>query len=136
MTFLPYHTLPIFATLLSMLPSNLPQEYKFLHPYRRSLTLPPRHAVVHSATINTSFASTLNTYVLRICQLRQHYPALIAFWAGVMTEATGGMLDKARSGRKAVQQQNEQDVILRLLPTLNEGLAMKICASAAICCFQ
>jgi U3 small nucleolar RNA-associated protein 10 len=42
-----------------------------------------------------------------------------------MTEATGSMLDKARSGRKAVQQQNEQDVILRLLPTLNEGLAMK-----------
>ena len=42
-----------------------------------------------------------------------------------MTEATNGMLDKARSGRRGVQQQNEQDVILRLLPLLNEGLAMK-----------
>jgi len=136
MTFLPYHTLPIFATLLSILPSNLPLEYKFLHPYRRSLTLPPRHAVVHNATLNTSFASTLNTYVLRICQLRQHYPALIAFWAGIMTEATGGMLDKARSGRKAVQQQNEQDVILRLLPTLNEGLAMKKVPDLRLGCYM
>lgn len=136
MTFLPYHTLPIFTTLLSILPSNLPQEYKFLHPYIRSLTSPPRHTIVHTATNNTSFTSTLNTYVLRICQARQHYPALITFWAGVMTEATGGMLDKSRSGRKTVQQQNEQDVILRLLPTLNEGLAMKKVPDLRLGCYM
>ncbi|KAE9379300.1 hypothetical protein N431DRAFT_553547 [Stipitochalara longipes BDJ] len=136
MTFLPYHTLPIFTTLLSILPLNLPQEYRFLHPYIRSLTPPPRHAIVHTATANTSFTSTLNTYVIRICQSRQHYPALVAFWAGVMTEATGGMLDKARSGRKAVQQQNEQDVILRVLPILNEGLAMKKVPDLRLGCYM
>lgn len=136
MTFLPYHTLPVFTTLLSILPSNLPQEYKFLHPYIRSHTPPPRHAIVHTATTNPSFASALNTYILRICQSRQNYPALIAFWAGVMTEATGGMLDKARSGRKAVQQQNEQDVVLRLLPTLNEGLAMKKVPDLRLGCYM
>ena len=136
MTFLPYHTLPIFTTLLSILPSNVPQEYKFLHPYIRSLTPPARHAIIHTATANTSFASSLNTYVLRICQSRQHYPALIAFWAGVMTEATGVMLDKARSGRKAIQQQNEQDVILRLLPTLNEALAMKKIPDLRLGCYM
>jgi len=136
MTFLPYHTLPIFTTLLSLLPSNISQEYKFLHPYIRSLTSPPRHAIVQTATNNASFTSTLNSYVLRICHSRQNYPALLAFWAGVMTEATGGMLDKARSGRKGVQQQNEQDVILRLLPTLNEGLAMRKVPDLRLGCYM
>jgi U3 small nucleolar RNA-associated protein 10 len=136
MTFLPYHTLPIFTTLFSILPSNLSQEYKFLQPYIRSLTQPPRHTIVHTATNNISFTSTFNTYVLRICQARQHYPALIAFWAGIMTEATGGILDKSRSGRKAVQQQYEQDVILRLLPTLNEGLAMKKVPDLRLGCYM
>jgi U3 small nucleolar RNA-associated protein 10 len=46
------------------------------------------------------------------------------------------MLDKARSGRKAVQQQNEQDVILRLLPTLNEALAMKKVPDLRLGCYM
>jgi len=53
-----------------------------------------------------------------------------------MTEATSGMLDKSRSGRKGVQQQNEQDNILRLLPTLNEGLAMKKVPDLRIGCYM
>lgn len=53
-----------------------------------------------------------------------------------MTEAVGGMLDKARSGRRGVQQQNEQDVILRLFPTLNAGLAMKKVPDLRIGCYM
>ncbi|TVY82314.1 U3 small nucleolar RNA-associated protein [Lachnellula suecica] len=135
-TFLPYHTLPIFTTLLSILPANIPNEYKFLHPYIRSLTPPPRHTIVHTATNNNAFTTCLNTYVLRVSHVRQHYPALLAFWGTIMTEAVGGMLDKARSGRRGVQEQNEQDVILRLLPTLNEGLAMKKVPDLRVGCYM
>ena len=53
-----------------------------------------------------------------------------------MTEAVGGMLNKSRSGRKGVQQQNEQDIILRLLPTLNEGLAMKKVPDLRVGCYM
>jgi U3 small nucleolar RNA-associated protein 10 len=91
---------------------------------------------VHTATNNPAFASLLNTYVLSISNKRQHYPALLSFWAGVMTEAVGGMLEKSRSGRQGVQMQNEQDVILRLLPTLNEGLAMKKVPELRIGCYM
>ena len=135
-TFLPYHTLPIFTTLLSILPSNIPPEYTFLHPYIRSLTQPQRQPLVNAATNSTLFMSTLNSYVLRICRDRQQYPALVTFWAGIMTEATGALLDKSRSGRKGVQQQNEQDVILRLLPTLNEGLAMRKVSDLRVGCYM
>lgn len=135
-TFLPYHTLPIFTSLLSILPSNIPDEYKFLHPYIRSLTSPQRHTIVHTAANNIAFATNLNSYVIRISNARQNYPALIAFWASTITEATSSMLEKARSGRQGVQLQQEQDVILRLLPTLNEGLAMKKVPDLRIGCYM
>ncbi|EHK98056.1 putative U3 small nucleolar RNA-associated protein 10 [Glarea lozoyensis 74030] len=80
--------------------------------------------------------ATLNSYVIRISRSRVHYPALLAFWAGVMTESVGGLLDRARSGRKGVQQQNEQDVILKLIPTLNEGLAMKDVPDLRLGCYM
>ncbi|OBT61031.1 hypothetical protein VE03_09615 [Pseudogymnoascus sp. 23342-1-I1] len=135
-TFLPYHTLPAFTTLLSILPAKLPSQYRFLHPYVRSLTHPPRHAIVFAATNDPTLSTLLNSYVVRICNARQNYPALISFWAGVMTEAVSGMLDKARSGREAVQAQNQEAIILRLGPTLNEGLAMKKVPEFRIGCYM
>lgn len=53
-----------------------------------------------------------------------------------MTEAVGGMMDKSRSGRRNVQQQNEQDIVLKLLPTLNEGLAMKKVPDLRVACYM
>lgn len=89
-----------------------------------------------TATNNPTFASLLNSYVLGVSNKRQEYPALLSFWAGVMTEAVGSMLEKSRSGRQGVQMQNEQDVIIRLLPTLNEGLAMKKVPELRIGCYM
>lgn len=45
-------------------------------------------------------------------------------------------MDKSRSGRRNVQLQNEQDVILRLLPTLNAGLAMKKVPDLRVGCYM
>lgn len=42
-----------------------------------------------------------------------------------MTEAVNGMLDHMRSGRKAIQRDNDQDLLQRLLPILGEALMMK-----------
>lgn len=135
-TFLPYHTLPIFTTVLSILPPKIPKTYQFLHPYVRSLSQPPRHTIVHTASNNVGFMSTLNSYVLQICKAKQQYQTLISFWAGTMTEAVSGMIDRSRSGRKGVQDQNEQDVALRILPTLNEGLSMRKVPELRIACYM
>ncbi|KAG9246251.1 hypothetical protein BJ878DRAFT_298508 [Calycina marina] len=136
-TFLPYHTLPIFTTILSILPSDIPDHYnRFLHGHIRALKPPTRNDVIRAASTNPEFTSTLNTYVLRICEKKQHYSALLAFWAGIMTETTNSMLDKARSGRRGVQQQNEQDVLVKLIPTLNVGLSMKRVPELRVGCYM
>ncbi|OTA89635.1 hypothetical protein M434DRAFT_398451 [Hypoxylon sp. CO27-5] len=123
-TFLPYHTIPAFVTLLSILPRDLPQVYKFLDPYVRSLTQPPRSVLVHQATHHPDFLAAISTYTLDACRAQQHYPASISFWGGIMTEAVNGMLDSMRSGRRSIQRSNDQTLLHQIGPTLSEALVM------------
>jgi U3 small nucleolar RNA-associated protein 10 len=124
-TFLPYHTIPAFVTLLSILPTNIPLEYRFLDPYIRSLTSPPRAAIVQQATNRHEFLSAISQYTLESCRARQEYPGLVSFWAGIMAEAVNGMLDKMRSGRRSVQLANDHILLQQLGPVLSEAMVMK-----------
>lgn len=67
---------------------------------------------------------------------RFQYRALISFWAGITTEAVAGMLDNTRSGRASVQRQNQQDVLLRILPFLNEALAIERVPDLRVGCYM
>ncbi|KAI0194488.1 armadillo-type protein [Xylaria flabelliformis] len=135
-TFLPYHTIPAFVTLLSILPSNIPQVYRFLDPYVKSLTSPPRAVLVHRAIHHADFLTTLSTYTLDTCRANQHYPALISFWAGIMTEAVNGMLDRMRSGRAAIQKNNDQSLFQLIGPTIRDALVMSQVPGLQIACYM
>ncbi|KAI1074688.1 hypothetical protein F5B20DRAFT_428328 [Whalleya microplaca] len=135
-TFLPYHTIPIFVTLLSILPSTIPQVYRFLDPYIRSLTHPPRSVLVHQAIHHPDFLAAISMYTLDTCRSQQHYPALISFWGGIMTEAVNGMLDKMRSGRRSIQKDNDQTLLHQIGPTLSDGLVMNKVPGLQIACYM
>lgn len=124
-TFLPYHTIPVFMTLLSILPSDIPQEYGFLGPYIKSLTPPPRAAIVQQAIGKPDFLSTLSQYTLESCRAKQEYPALISFWAGITAEAVNGLLDKGRSGRRSIQTENNLSLLQEIGPVLSEAMVMR-----------
>ncbi|EEH48719.1 snoRNA-binding rRNA-processing protein UTP10 [Paracoccidioides brasiliensis Pb18] len=136
LTFLPYHTMELFKVLLSILPENLPPTFKILNPYRRSLTLPPRHAIVHSASTNKSFLAALNHYVLQVSKSRAHYQGLLAFWAGVATEAVANMLDYTSSGRREVERRNREDVLLQILPVVHSGFCLINVPELVIGCYM
>ncbi|GAP90048.1 putative BP28CT domain-containing protein [Rosellinia necatrix] len=135
-TFLPYHTIPAFVTLLSILPSDLPPVFKFLDPYIKSLVSPPRAVFVHRAIHHLDFLSTLSTYTLETCRAQRHYPALISFWAGIMTEAVNGLLDKMRSGRSAIQKSNDQSLFQLIGPTIRDALVMSKVPGLQIACYM
>ncbi|KAI1368411.1 armadillo-type protein [Xylaria arbuscula] len=135
-TFLPYHTIPAFVTLLSILPKDLPQVYKFLDPYVKSLISPPRAILVHQAIHQSEFLAILSTYTLDTCRAQQQYPALISFWAGIMTEAVNGMLDKGRSGRSAIQKTNDQTLFHLIGPTIRDALVMSKVPGLQIACYM
>ncbi|KAK4190081.1 hypothetical protein QBC35DRAFT_461418 [Podospora australis] len=125
-TFLPYHTIPAFVTLLSILPAaKIPVEYRFLDPYVRSLTAPPRATIVQQATNRPELLSIISEYTLEACEKKQEYPALISFWSGIMAEAVNGMLDKMRSGRRGIQLEEDQRLLQQITPTLSRAMVMK-----------
>lgn len=125
MTFLPYHSTPIFRTMLSILPETLLSELRFLHPYIQSLENPPRHAIVYTAATNKAFFARFNAHFLEVCKLGYSYPALILFWATTVTEAVAAILDQSRSGRPEAQRQNQEFMVFRVLPVLNVGLSLQ-----------
>lgn len=53
-----------------------------------------------------------------------------------MTEAVAAMLDNARSGRREVERQKHEDILLRFLPVLNEGFAIKKVPELVIGCYM
>ncbi|CAK7218578.1 snoRNA-binding rRNA-processing protein utp10 [Sporothrix bragantina] len=135
-TFLPYHSIPAFVTLMSILPANLPYEFRFLSPYIRSLTAPPRAAIVQHATLHFDFLTTLSTYTLEACQAQQDYPGLITFWGGVLTESINGMLDNLKSGRRSVQADNDQAVLQKIGPILSDALMIRGAPGAQIAAYM
>lgn len=136
LTFLPYHSIPAFATLLSILPTKVPHDFRFLDPYIRSVTSPPRSVLVHQAVHHPAFLTLVSEYTLESCRMQYHYPALISFWAGIMTEAVSGILDRTRSGRSAVQAENDQALLHRLGPIFAESLVMKKVPSIQIASYM
>lgn len=136
LAFLPYHTISAFATLLSILPRTVPQEFRFLDPYIRSLTAPPRSIMVHQAINHPEFLSLVSEYTLESCRKQYQHPALVTFWAGLMTESVNGLLDKAKSGRAAVQSENTQALLHRLGPIFAESLVMKSVPSLQIASYM
>lgn len=110
---------------MSILPANLPYEYRFLSPYIRSLTAPPRAAIVQHATLHFDFLTTLSSYTLEACHAQQHYPGIVTFWGGVMTESINGMLDNLKSGRRSVQADNDQAVLQKVGPVLGDALMIR-----------
>ncbi|KAH7162455.1 armadillo-type protein [Dactylonectria estremocensis] len=136
LAFLPYHSIPAFATLLSILPTKIPHEFRFLDPYVRSVTSPPRSVLVHQAIHHPAFLTLLSEYTLESCRMQYNYPALVSFWAGIMTEAVSGILDRTRSGRSAVQSENDQALLHRLGPIFAESLVMKKVPSIQIASYM
>ena len=126
----------IFLTLLSILPKTLPVTLRFLHPYIESLASPPRHTIVYTASHNPKFSSIFNNYILDICRSGFQFPAFCSFWATVTTESVAAMLDQSRSGRHAVQKENREGLMLRIMPILNEGLTMENAPDLQIGCFM
>lgn len=125
MTFLPFHTSPIFTALLSILPKQLPPAIKFLHPYVNSLSNPPRSILVHTSIHYAGFRVLLNDYVLDAARNSHHHSKLLSFWASIMSQTVNGRLVSSKSGRQNMQQQREDDFLVQILPVLSDALSIR-----------
>jgi U3 small nucleolar RNA-associated protein 10 len=61
---------------------------------------------------------------------------MVSYWATIVTEAVIGILDLAKAGNQVIRRQNEEDILLRVLPVLNEGLAMRKVPDLRVGCYM
>ena len=134
--FLPFHTSPILSTVLSLIPDNLSPTLRFLHPYVQSLVNPPHHAIVHAASTNRQLFTAMNSFVLKSSHLGLQHPILYSFWASIASEAVAAMLDQGRCARRESQKQNHEDIVLLLLPILNDGLCADNVPDLRVGCYM
>ena len=78
----------------------------------------------------------LSRSVLSSCKTGYQYPALISFWASITTEAIAIMVDQTRSARREAQRQNQEDVLMFILPILNDGLSIKNALDLRVGCYM
>ena len=136
LAFLPFHTSPMLSTVLSLIPDNLSPTLRFLHPYVQSLANPPHHAIVHAASTNRQLFTALSAFVLKSSHLGLQHPILYSFWAAIASEAVAAMLDQGRSARREAQKQNQEDIVLLLLPILNNGLCADNVSDLRVGCYM
>jgi U3 small nucleolar RNA-associated protein 10 len=136
LVYLPYHSTPQFLALLSILPSSPPPTLRFLFPYIASLSNPPRQTIVYTAVNTPAFFVALQGYVVKALQAGHHSSGLLSFWSGVTTQAIDAILDQWQSGMKTVQNQRREELLIRILPTLNEALKFSGVAEAVMGCYM
>ena len=139
-TFLSSHEVPVWRNVLRLVEEGskggiVPPEWKFLGPYLKTAAIVPRHAIVYSATNNDGFFTVLNGYVIRCCQEGSSWPQLMRFWSSIAVEAVVGRMRQARSGRKEVQRQRTEDVLLKIVPLLDDGFAVRDCPELTMACY-
>ena len=122
--------------MLSIIPEKISPSLRFLHPYIQSLANPPRHAIVHAASVNRPFFTAMSGYVLKSCHLGLQHPTLVSFWASIATEAVAAILDQSRSARLEAQTRNQEDTVILLLPILNDGLSLDNVPDLRVGCYM
>ena len=122
--------------MLSIIPEKLSPTFRFLYPYVDSLTNPPRHAIMHAASVNRPFFIAMSAYVLRSCHLSLQHPTLVSFWVSIASEAIAAMLDRSRSARLEAQEQNKEDILILLLPILSDGLSLDSNPDLRVGCYM
>lgn len=136
MTYLPYHDTPQFLALLSILPSSPPPALRFLHPYIQSPTNPPRRTIVYTAVNTPAFFTTLQNHVSAVLEAGHQSTSLLSFWSSVTTQAIDGILDQSSSGRRDVQDQKTEELLLRVLPVLNTCMRIANGSEAVTACYM
>ncbi|KAF2726237.1 hypothetical protein K431DRAFT_214057 [Polychaeton citri CBS 116435] len=123
LAFLPYHGSDVFATALSLVSNKtLPADLGFLRPYIGTGHLVPRHAIVAAVSKTPSLLTTLSRWIMDAAGRGYAGANVIGFWTGVGAQGLAAQLDVANSSRISVRQERTEQVLVRILPFIEDAL--------------
>ncbi|KAF8477353.1 hypothetical protein BDZ91DRAFT_688639 [Kalaharituber pfeilii] len=131
LTFLPYHGHPVFTRVMSIIPpKSLPITLSFLSPHLQPPSCLPRVIIIKSLTTHPGFFNLLTSYVLSALSRRHLHHALISFYIAVTAEALNRMCTLS------TYRKNPQDIVIKVMPVLIEGLKAKRVPEFQIGCYM
>lgn len=134
-TYLPYHQTPQFVALLSILPAQPRHALRFLFPYIQAKTTPPRQTIVYTAINTPEFFNAFQSYIVRVLEAGHESTHLLNFWATVTYQAIHGIFNSGTSGRREIQAQKTEEVLLRVLPVLNSSMRASNGPEVVVACY-
>lgn len=135
LTFLPYHQTPQFVALLSILPAQPRHALRFLFPYIQAKTSPPRQTIVYTAVNTPDFFNAFQAHIVRVLAAGHESTHLLNFWATVTYQAIHGIFNTGTQGRRDMQAQKTEDVLLRVLPVLNSSMRASNGPEVVVACY-
>ncbi|KAH6644814.1 armadillo-type protein [Boeremia exigua] len=134
-TYLPYHQTPQFVALLSILPAQPRHALRFLFPYIQAKTNPPRQTIVYTAINTPEFFNAFQSYTVRVLAAGHESTHLLNFWATVTYQAIHGIFNSGTSGRREIQAQKTEEVLLRIVPVLNSAMRAVNGPEVVVACY-
>ncbi|XP_014553362.1 hypothetical protein COCVIDRAFT_29399 [Bipolaris victoriae FI3] len=134
-TYLPYHNTPQFLALLSILPPQPSHAIRFLFPYIQAPTNVPQRTIAYTAINTPQFFKAYHTYVAKVVEAGHQAAHMLSFWSGITVEAIYGILSNSNSGKKHLQDQSTEKLVLDLLPVLNSCMHAKHGADTVLACY-
>ncbi|KAE8840897.1 hypothetical protein PTNB85_04296 [Pyrenophora teres f. teres] len=134
-TYLPYHNTPQFLALLSILPASPPRAIRFLFPYIQAPTNIPQRTIAYTAINTPQFFEAYQSYISKVVEAGHQASHMLSFWSGITVEAIYGILSNSSSGRRELQDQGTEKLVLDLLPVLNICMQAKHGADTVLACY-
>ncbi|EAT90415.2 hypothetical protein SNOG_02203 [Parastagonospora nodorum SN15] len=87
--------------------------------------------------VNTpGFFNALQAHTVRVVKAGHQAPQMISFWSTITLEAVFGILENTSSGRRDIQSQKTEELVLRILPVLNSCMQAKYGAETVAACYS
>ncbi|RPA77525.1 hypothetical protein BJ508DRAFT_228743 [Ascobolus immersus RN42] len=126
LTFLPHHGQIIFIRIIEIIPENsFPNPFGFLRQFRKSVTPPPKSLFTTALATRPDFFNIVSEHMVDMVKHKRNFAELTHFWASTTVEAVSILFEMTRSTsskKTSSHAQKEEDVLIKLLPILKEGL--------------
>lgn len=90
---------------------------------------------MYTAVNTPAFFDALQAYTVRVVQAGHQSSHMISFWSSITLEAVFGILENTSTGRRDIQAQKTEELVLRVLPVLNSCMRAKFGAETVSACY-
>jgi U3 small nucleolar RNA-associated protein 10 len=95
----------------------------------------PQRTIAYTAINTPAFFKAYQSYVAKVVKVDHQASHMLSFWSGITVEAIYGILSNSSTGRKDLQDQSTEKLILEVLPVIDSCMKAKHGADTVLACY-